>query len=69
MWRTVLLALGLIGFIACGGGRKQVARGKSAAASRSAPSRHRTATKASSGRHKGTARADTTTQKSPLTNH
>lgn len=70
MSRTILVALALIGLAACGGGHKQAARGRSVAAgaSRSPSNRHQTAQRSPSRAPKRSARADTTTQRNPLTN-
>lgn len=65
MSRTILVALALIGVAACGGGHKQPARGKTVAAG---ATRHHTAPRSSSRAQRRSTRADTTSQRNPLTN-
>jgi len=67
MTRTILAAAGLIGLAACGGGSHQTTKTKAATPPRTA-SRTTQATRATSPKHKATARRDTTTQRNPLTN-
>lgn len=68
MARTVLMALGLIGLAACGGGHAKAKPKAAVARSTSSATSHQQASRAAR-KGKASSRADTTTQKNPLTNH
>lgn len=67
MSKTVLMALSLIGLAACGGGHPK-AKPKSAVARASTSATTHSRESTAGRRKKASSRADTTTQKNPLTN-
>ncbi len=67
MSRTVLMALGLIGLAACGGGHAKAKSRASAARSTASAATHPQASTSARKKRAGS-RADTTGQKNPLTN-